>query len=101
VVITESCDMVRQPSMDAALDGPPGSFYIAKAHDDEQRWMWFTLPGKGGCGCVRLRPLRRSDEGNPSWEWDGNEDRPTLMPSVHCVGIWHGFFTAGRMVSCQ
>jgi hypothetical protein len=92
--------MVRQPSVDAALDGPPGSFCVAKADSDGQRWMWFVLPGKGGCGCIRLRPLRPSHAGEPSWEWDGNEDKPTLTPSVNCVDIWHGFFTAGRMVSC-
>lgn len=95
----ESCDMTRQSNMDAALDGAPGSFYIAK-REGEQTWMWFLLPGKGGGGCIRLRPLLPGHAGEPSWEWDGNEDKPTLTPSVHCVGIWHGWFRAGRMVSC-
>lgn len=39
-----------------------------------------------------------------SWEWDGNKEKPTLSPSVwhHGTGPreWHGFITAGRMVSC-
>lgn len=98
---TESCDMIRQPDYDTCLDGPPGSFYISKADGpDDQAWFWFVLPGNGGGGCIRLRPLTAHEAGNPSWQWDGNEDKPTLTPSVNCVGIWHGFFTAGRMVSC-
>lgn len=34
------------------------------------------------------------------WGWDGNEERPTLEPSIHTVGHWHGFLKAGRLVSC-
>jgi hypothetical protein len=33
-------------------------------------------------------------------EWDGNMDKPTLAPSVHLPGRWHGWFRAGRVVSC-
>ena len=32
------------------------------------------------------------------WSWDGNEDAPTLLPSLHAVGIWHGWVTAGQLV---
>lgn len=96
---TESCDMKRTASMDECLDGDPGSFYIAK-QEGHQAWFWFVLPGSGAGGCIRLHPLTDENIGEHSWQWDGNEDKPTLTPSVNCVGIWHGFFTAGRMVSC-
>jgi hypothetical protein len=33
-----------------------------------------------------------------SWVWDGNEDAPTLTPSVHCLGHWHGWVRAGALV---
>jgi Family of unknown function (DUF6527) len=33
-----------------------------------------------------------------SWGWDGNEDKPTLTPSIHCVGHWHGWVRAGILV---
>lgn len=34
------------------------------------------------------------------WSFDGNEDAPTLAPSVNVVGHWHGFIRAGRYESC-
>ena len=30
-----------------------------------------------------------------SWEWDGNETSPTLHPSIHAVGIFHGWVQEG------
>ena len=32
-----------------------------------------------------------------SWSWDGNEDKPTLSPSLHAVGIWHGYVRNGMV----
>ena len=32
------------------------------------------------------------------WGWDGNEDAPTLTPSIHCLGHWHGWVRAGQMI---
>lgn len=32
------------------------------------------------------------------WGWDGNEDAPTLTPSVHCIGHWHGWVRGGMLV---
>lgn len=95
---TASCDMTRQADDDAALEGPPGSFCIELTASG-QRVMWFVLPN-GESGVINLRPVIEANAAHPSWEWDGNEDKPTLQPSVHLPGRWHGFFTAGRMVSC-
>lgn len=95
---TQSCDMIRQADDEAALEGPPGSFCI-ETMASGQRVMWHILPD-GNAGMLRLRPIVDSGEAHPSWEWDGNEDKPTLQPSVHLPGRWHGYFTAGRMVSC-
>lgn len=55
------------------------------------------------CGCGRAgglyvgtpdKPTRK-----PSWAWNGDVLRPTLTPSVHHVGHWHGFLTDGMWVS--
>lgn len=37
------------------------------------------------------------DIGMPAWEWDGNEDAPTLSPSIlhHSEPPFHGFVRAG------
>jgi hypothetical protein len=32
------------------------------------------------------------------WGWDGNEDAPTLTPSIHCIGHWHGWVRNGALV---
>lgn len=32
------------------------------------------------------------------WGWDGNEDIPTLTPSIHCLGHWHGWVRSGALV---
>lgn len=33
-----------------------------------------------------------------SWGWDGNESKPTLSPSIHCIGHWHGWVRNGMLV---
>lgn len=38
------------------------------------------------------------DPGN-YWEWDGNLDAPTLFPSLHWVGVWHGHMRQGKLIS--
>jgi hypothetical protein len=61
-----------------------------------------VLPGGSLC-IIPLRPVPPEagvvNRGH-SWTWDGNEDAPTLTPSVHHVGAWHGWIRAGRMESC-
>lgn len=32
------------------------------------------------------------------WHWDENEDAPTLHPSLHALGVWHGHVRAGYLV---
>ena len=36
-------------------------------------------------------PNRTGDQ----WSWDGDVEKPTLKPSLHAVGEWHGYVTAG------
>ena len=31
------------------------------------------------------------------WTWDDNEESPTITPSLHAVGYWHGFVQNGYM----
>ena len=97
---TLSCDMVRVADRQAVHDGPPGAFCFEQRGMPGARYrvLWHKLP-EGTAGFLRLRPLPASEEAHPSWTFNGDEDRPTLHPSVHYVGHWHGYFTAGRMVS--
>lgn len=34
------------------------------------------------------------------WKLSGTVDTPTLSPSLHWVGVWHGFLTDGHLKSC-
>ena len=36
--------------------------------------------------------------GGAQWSWDRNEDKPTLSPSLHAVGLWHGWVRDGMLV---
>lgn len=74
----------------------PGSFEFYKSGDRYPAGMIYCCP----CGCGRTGALAFRPAESPSWEWDGNRDKPTLQPSVHHVGHWHGRLTAGVWLSC-
>lgn len=67
----ESCDMIRQPTEDACLDGPPGSYFFDVAASGQRR-LWFVLPN-GHTGVINIRPVVASEEAHPSWEWNGDD----------------------------
>jgi len=57
------------------------------------------------CGCEGAGMLMFNNytvNGTPKWDWDGNEDMPTLRPSIlrrsDCK--WHGFLTDGIFREC-
>jgi hypothetical protein len=64
----------------------------------------FTYDGdfityKCPCGCGSIGTLRadlnQKPADTPSWIFDGNYAQPTLTPSVHHVGHWHGWLRNG------
>ena len=69
----------------------PGAFAI----DYEGEHFAYSCPC--GCGSIgRLRIGEKQKPGlSPSWEWDGNRESPTLSPSIHQIGHWHGYLRAG------
>ena len=118
----ESIDMRRALDVEdvyewASSQAKPGDFLIhdsvvskanpvLKPQDGEPtvtiRFFCALLPG-GHYVALPLRPVPATDipiNGGHSWEWNGNEDKPTLSPSVNSIGNWHGWVRAGRMVSC-
>ena len=34
-------------------------------------------------------------QGPVAWRWDGNEEKPTITPSINHVGCWHGWLKEG------
>jgi Family of unknown function (DUF6527) len=70
------------------VEGPPGNFGLR-----------FNLPGDHG-NYIPIVKGPPTGTGHGPWGWDGNYDAPTITPSIWNKGYWHGFFTAGRFVSC-
>ncbi len=72
----------------------PGEFLFSE--DYTHIYIW--IPGCKSPDCLRIKP------GNPSgercWGWDGDIDAPTLTPSIHAIGEWHGYLRKGRFESC-
>jgi hypothetical protein len=77
----------------------PGAFkYFSDGSSLGPTGMNFICP----CGCGALSPLHfdNDEPTDPSWTWDGNRQKPTLHPSVHWVGHWHGWLRNGVWESC-
>lgn len=89
-------------SEDIDEDETPGAFgYYVHGGSEDYRGMIYRCP----CGCGRLgalpfHPLGGDDKKHyrDGWHWDGNRDKPTLTPSVHHVGHWHGYLRDGFWV---
>jgi len=74
----------------------PGAFEYYSDGDRYPGGVIYNCP----CGCGATGALRFRPAASPSWEWDGNTDAPTLSPSVHHVGHWHGWLRNGVWESC-
>ena len=64
------------------------------------RWLYFNVATP--CGLIGLHGIpilpAVNTKGN-GWSWDGNEEAPTLAPSIKCESCgWHGFIRAGQVV---
>lgn len=63
-------------------------------------WLAHPSPVAGGMGHVEIRIGARPGPNvkGRHWGWDGNADVPTLTPSIHTHGHWHGWVRAGKLV---
>lgn len=81
----------------------PGDF----SFPEDRKSMLFSCPcgqGYGGVahvGSVNFDPA----EGRPLWAWDGNEEAPTITPSILVsypkTECWHGYLRAGKWEGCH
>lgn len=62
---------------------------------DGIRTLYIVLPGTDYPDALQC--FRGRDRGIPrEWGWDGNEEKPTLRPSIlDGVTGWHGYLVAG------
>ena len=73
-----------------------GAFEFYRDKDGDPAGMIYCCP----CGCGATGALAFRPRPSPSWGWNGNREKPTLSPSVHHVGHWHGYLTDGVWRSC-
>jgi Family of unknown function (DUF6527) len=65
--------------------------------DQKRRSLVVALPlGKSWSVCSWT--IDHRNHCNAQWSWDGNKDEPTLKPSLHWVGAWHGWVRKGMLV---
>ena len=63
---------------------------------DEATHVFVRLPD-GTPGELPLTGKATQPNGD-SWEWDGNFEAPTLVPSIDASPKWHGWLTNGKFV---
>lgn len=85
-------------------------FYVSRdvADGTEPAGILFGCPC--GCGAMNSVAFRASRAGRPSWNWDGNREKPTLSPSINILQFdeagnrtgehWHGWLRDGVFQSC-
>lgn len=79
----------------------PGQFMYTGSTEGDGHWgMLMCCPC--GCGVVSGVQFRHPANKGPQWDWDGNEESPTLTPSILKRGacVWHGYLTAGVFKEC-
>jgi Family of unknown function (DUF6527) len=64
----------------------------------DTRCLYIRIPGEDNMVAIPVR--RGSTNEERVWGWDGNEDQPTLDPSILHHGAWHGYLRRGRLESC-
>ena len=80
-------------------DLPAGAWDWRMADDGKTRYLNFTCPC--GCGVASMIPVTTVPGGH-GWKWDGNEEKPTLSPSIQKLTPcrWHGYLRAGIFEKC-
>jgi Family of unknown function (DUF6527) len=81
----------KAPGVDVITDDSP------TVPNGRALWMWCP-----GCDSAHRVAVVGKDgtlpRDEPTWDWDGNVDAPTISPSILCHGtqVCHSFIRAGR-----
>ncbi len=69
--------------------------------EDGTRYLYIRLPNTSAVAFDALKCFNGPDRGIPrEWGWDGNEERPTLVPSILNEREWHGHLQEGELRTC-
>lgn len=61
---------------------------------------WGETPDKQQRGIVCEWTVDRVNQCGARWSLSGTREAPTLSPSLHWVGVWHGWLRDGQLTSC-
>lgn len=76
--------------------GAPGTFSYYKNMQGHVAGLLYICPcGCGASGSLAFRASGDVGKEYPKWIWNGNKAQPTLSPSIHHVGHWHGWLQGG------
>jgi len=90
---------MNKESVDCRKVGFGGMEKVGDFTFDEQfNHIYVWLPGVSGPDALSI--VKGTAQARRVWGWDGNEDKPTLTPSILCPNQWHGHLINGRLVSC-
>lgn len=93
--MTTQCQLVEEPH---AI----GDFCWVRNGDGKVTGLEIVLPGGSkGNGIKSIWLVHQAEPVYPFWEWDGNEQTPTLKPSLQQGGPYgyHGTLTAGVLTA--
>lgn len=79
----------------------PGDFWW-KVLEDGRRYLMVALPIPNSVRAI-VTPfsIGFKNISGAAWRWDGNLERPTLEPSLHAVGHWHGWVRNGELIEAR
>lgn len=82
---------IKVAGFDEAYKVGVGAFFFAS----DKRTVFAILPNTTIVHSINLG----SSPDRPIWKWNGDEENPTLIPSL-LLPEWHGFLTNGQFVTC-
>lgn len=89
-------DMVRVGSVGDIRNVGQFAWVIDK---NGQRSLVVAIPSLSAMGwSITTWTIDHKNHWDAQWSWDGDEDKPTLKPSLNWVNMWHGYVTKGQLV---
>lgn len=100
---------VFDASREARAHGPGGIFYHwrgdGRQFPEDVASVFIVMPvnisdSDRACYPVLEWTVDRPNPNGAQWSLSGTAEAPTLSPSLHWVGFWHGWLREGRLESC-
>lgn len=94
-------------SGDARAHGPGGIWYTwvkgsQRNFPQDVESVFIVMPVRWETmdGIVCEWTVSKKNQNDAQWRLSGTREAPTLDPSLHWVGMWHGWLRKGHLKSC-